>query len=137
MNTAQTGEYQIMAQFGVKLNVDGTLVVDDEKLTKAIETNGDAVTSFFSGTDGFATRLDKTLTNLLSTEGPLETATAGLTKANDTLGEQADKMEDSIQATVARYKTQFSSLDTLVSKNKSTMNYLTEQFNIMAKNSGS
>ncbi|WP_408601863.1 flagellar filament capping protein FliD [Pseudomonas sp. PLMAX] len=137
MNTAQTGEYQIMAQFGVKLNVDGTLVIDDEKLTKAIETNGDAVTSFFSGTDGFATRLDKTLTNLLSTEGPLETATAGLTKANESLTEQADKMEDSIQATVSRYRTQFSSLDTLVSKNNSTMSYLTEQFNIMAKNSSS
>lgn len=137
LNTAQTGEYQIMAQFGVKLNVDGTLAVDDEKLTKAIETNGDAVTEFFTGTDGFATRMDKKLTNILSTEGPLETATAGLTKANEALTEQADKMQESIQATVARYRTQFSSLDTLVSKNNSTISYLAEQFSIMAKNSSS
>lgn len=136
LNTAQNGgEYQIMAQFGVKLNIDGTLAVDNDKLSEALNTNSEAVTSFFTGPTGFATRMDKTLTNLLSTEGPLESTTTGLTKTNETLDTRYSEMEDSIAATVARYRTQFSALDTKVSQNKSTMAYLTEQFTIMAKNS--
>ena len=138
LNTAQSGgEYQIMAQFGVKLNVDGTLAVDNDKLTKALDTNSEAVTAFFTGPTGFATRMDKTLTNLLSTEGPLESATTGLTKTNESLDDRYSEMEDSINVTIARYRTQFSALDTKVSQNNSTMAYLTEQFSIMAKNSSS
>jgi flagellar hook-associated protein 2 len=77
------------------------------------------------------------LTNLLSTEGPLESATTGLTKTNESLDDRYSEMEDSINVTIARYRTQFSALDTKVSQNNSTMAYLTEQFSIMAKNSSS
>ncbi|MFA1647339.1 MAG: flagellar filament capping protein FliD, partial [Enterobacteriaceae bacterium] len=45
-----------------------------------------------------------------------------------TIGQRYDAMELSIEATMARYKKQFSDLDSLVTKFNSTASYLTSQF---------
>jgi flagellar hook-associated protein 2 len=77
-----------------------------------------------------ATQMNNTLTTMLSTStgsaGVIQNAKDGINKTLKTLGERYDAME--ANATMARYKTQFTSLDVLVTKMTSTANYLTQQF---------
>lgn len=142
LTDVQSGSYAIMAQLGITQDPtvasDGTtgkLVIDDDKLTKALTDNPAGVTAYFVGdgkTTGFATKLDKTLTNMLSTSttnsGAIKNATDGINSTLKTLGQRYDAMSDSIDATMARYKAQFTSLDTLINQLNNTANYLTQQF---------
>jgi flagellar hook-associated protein 2 len=77
-----------------------------------------------------ATQMNNTLTTMLSTSrqsrGDPERERR-INKTLKTLGERYDAME-AIDATMARYKAQFTSLDVLVTKMTSTANYLTQQF---------
>lgn len=142
LTKAESGAYAIMAQFGITqdpaVGSDGStgkLIVDDTKLTKALSENPQGVSAYFIGdgkTTGFATSLDKTLNNMLSTSvdksGVIKNATDGINSTLKTLGKRYDTMSDSIDTTMARYKAQFTSLDTLMNKLNNTANYLTQQF---------
>jgi flagellar hook-associated protein 2 len=136
----QTGDFTIMSQFGIKLTPEGTLQIDNDKLTTALTNNPDGVSGFFTGTTGvtgFASRLDTKLSNILSTGGALDSVTKGLTKTNTSLDDQAARMSATIASTVARYRTQFAAMDSLVSKGNATMSYLTQQFTAMANQTSS
>lgn len=140
INTTQPGAYSNMAQFGVSLGADGKMTVDDAKLTKALTDKPQDVSDFFAGTTtpvvatGFAKNLGTKLTAILQSSGKLDTVTQGLTTSNKGLEDRYSKLEDTIAATMARYKTQFTGLETNVTSMNSTMTYLTQQFNLMAKN---
>lgn len=140
LGAQQTGDFATMSQFGIKLTATGTLEIDNTKLTDALTSNPDGVTSFFtggSGVTGFASKLDTKLSAILSTDGALDAVTSGLTKSNTSLTDQSTRMEATIAATVARYRTQFSAMDSLVSKSNATMSYLTQQFTAMANQTSS
>ncbi|CAM6700033.1 Flagellar hook-associated protein 2 [Leclercia adecarboxylata] len=142
LTNVQAGTVQIMAQIGITQDPvrgsDGTLgnlKVDTTKLNKALTENPDAVQQYFIGdgkTTGLATQMSKTLDSMLSTsvgkEGVIQNAKDGINKTLKNLNKRYDTMEASIEATMARYKAQFSSLDVLVTKMTSTANYLTQQF---------
>jgi flagellar hook-associated protein 2 len=138
-----SGAYKLMSQLGITqdptIAADGTLgnlKIDDTKLTKALTDNPDAIQDYFVGdgkTTGFATQMNNTLTNMLSTttgkEGIVQNAKDGINSTLKTLDQRYDDMQASIDATMARYKTQFTNLSTLVNKLTNTSNYLTQQFN--------
>ena len=142
LTEVQAGSVQIMAQLGITQDPvkgsDGTvgnLKVDTDKLKKTLTDDPNAVQQYFMGdgkTTGMATQMNKTLDTMLSTsvgkEGVIQNAKDGINKTLKTLGERYDSMEASIDATMARYKAQFTSLDVLVTKMTSTANYLTQQF---------
>ena len=142
LTNAETGSYAIMAQLGISQDptigsdgATGKLKIDDAKLTKALTDNPAGVKAYFVGdekTTGFATRLDKTLTNMLSTSttnmGAIKNATDSINSTIKTLDKSYDNMSNSIDATMARYKAQFTSLDTLINKLNNTASYLTQQF---------
>lgn len=136
----QAGDFSVMSQFGIKLTPEGTLQIDNDKLTSALTNDPDSVSGFFTGTSGvtgFASRLDTKLSNILATGGALDAVTKGLTKTNTSLDDQADRMSATIASTVARYRTQFAAMDSLVSKGNATMSYLTQQFTAMANQTSS
>lgn len=142
LTTVQSGSLAIMAQLGItqdpSIGSDGStgnLLVDDTKLTAALANNPQGVTDYFIGdgkTTGFATVMNNTLTDMLSTatgkEGVIKNATDGINSTLKTLSQRYDDMSDSIDATMARYKAQFTQLDTLISKLNNTASYLTQQF---------
>lgn len=142
LTNVQTGSYAIMAQLGITQDplkgADGTfgnLKIDDKKLTQALTDNPAGVQAYFVGdgkTTGFATQMNNKLTDMLSTsvgkEGVIQNAKDGINATLKTIGQRYDAMEMSIEATMARYKKQFSNLDSLVSKFNSTASYLTSQF---------
>ncbi|MDT3664822.1 flagellar filament capping protein FliD [Cronobacter dublinensis] len=142
LTEVQSGSYAILAQLGVTqdpvLAADGAagvLKIDDAKLTKALNENPDAVQAYFVGdgkTTGLATKMNNTLTSMLSTttgkEGVIQNAKNSINDTLKSLDKRYTAMEASIEATMARYKSQFSNLDSMVNKLNSTSTYLTKQF---------
>ena len=110
------------------------MTVDSTKLNKALTEKSADVISFLSGdgkTTGFATETSNLLKSILGTDGSVKNATDGINKTLKQLSDQYDRVNDQITATMARYKTQFTSLSQLVSQMDSTGSYLTQQFNAM------
>ena len=64
-----SGELSVLAQLGVTTNKDGTLSIDDAKLSSALETH-DEVQAFFVGDDGLIPRL-KSVTEPYTAPGGL------------------------------------------------------------------
>ncbi|MDI9800374.1 flagellar filament capping protein FliD [Citrobacter koseri] len=142
LTNIQEGSYAILAQLGVTQDTiigsggeQGNLKIDDDTLTKALSNNPEAVQAYFMGDGkmtGLATQMDTKLTNMLSTttgkEGIIKNATDGINSTLRNLDKRYDAMEANIEATMARYKMQFTNLDTLINKLNNTANYLTEQF---------
>ncbi len=142
LTEVQSGSYAILAQLGVTQDTAtgadgslGNLKVDSSKLSKALTDNPEAVQEYFAGdgkTTGLATQMGTMLTNMLSTtagkEGIIKNATDGINTTLKTLDKRYDAMEANIEATMARYKAQFTNLDTLMSKMNNTSTYLKQQF---------
>lgn len=129
-----TGSINILSQIGVKQDITGKLTVDSTKLNDALNNKSVDVVNFLSGdgkTTGFATKTTNLLKDILGTEGSLQNATKGINKTLEQLSDQYDRVNVQITATMARYKTQFTSLSTLVSSMDQTGSYLTQQFDAM------
>lgn len=130
--TADASGLTMLSQIGVSFQKDGTLAIDSAKLTAALGSKMSGVANLFSGgTGGFGTRMSSLVSGYTDTNGVLTAATKGINTTLDSLGKQYTATSSRIDATVARYKAQFTQLDLLVSKMNSTTSYLTQQFDSM------
>jgi flagellar hook-associated protein 2 len=123
-----------LSQIGVSVQKDGTLMVDSTKLTAAIGSNLSGVAYLFSGgsgVGGYGTQLSSLLTGFNDTNGMLTTATKGMNKSLAELGKQYDGTSERIDATIARYKAQFTQLDVMISSMNQTSSYLKQQFDAL------
>lgn len=129
------GEFSMLSDIGVELQLDGTLKIDDDKLGDAVTNQLGSLQDFFvggsTGEDGLATQLDDTLSSILDDDGIIETATSSYQDRIDNLGDRYDAMENRINSTVERYRQQFADMDSMVAQMNSTMSYLSQQFQAM------
>jgi flagellar hook-associated protein 2 len=86
-------------------------------------------------TGGYGKQIDAMVTDLNT--GALKVASDGVTSSIKQLDEQYDNMQTRVDATVARYKAQFTQLDVLINSMNNTKNYLTQQFEAMSGSSNS
>jgi flagellar hook-associated protein 2 len=136
--TADSSGLTTLSQIGVSVQKDGTLMVDSTKLTAAIGSKLDGVAHLFSGTSGvggYGTQLSSLLTSFTDTNGTLTSATKGMDKSLAELGKQYDAASERVDATIARYKAQFTKLDVMISSMNQTSSYLTQQFDAMNSSS--
>lgn len=134
LNTPQAGEFQTLSRIGVTFEKDGSLKFDAAKLTSAMAGNPAAVTALFAGTGGntgYGTQLAALVDGFIGTNGKLSNATAGVNATLKILDTRYAAGEASMEAKVARYRTQFTQLDVLMSKMTATTSYLTAQFDAM------
>lgn len=125
------GNLTTLSQLGITQDVNGKLTVDSTKLNNALTNQPTDVLNFLTGdgkTTGFATQTNNKLTQILASDGQVQNATNGINTSLKKLSDQYDNVNSQIAATMARYKTQFTSLSTLVSSMTQTGNYLTQQF---------
>ncbi|MDC9592690.1 flagellar filament capping protein FliD [Xenorhabdus sp. IM139775] len=105
-------------KLGIKQKLDGTLEISNEKLEKNLKEKPANVKAFFMGDGketGFATQTFNMLKKTLdSHEGTIATATEGINKSLKKLESQVEQTNKSINATMERYKKQFTELDQLV-----------------------
>lgn len=126
--TEATGVYKTLADIGISMQRDGTLKLDTTKLQTALAADTDGVASVFAaGTTGVAQRLDKVLTNILGSDGPLASRTDSLNRQIKDISGQRDALDLRMTALEKRYLTQFSAMDQLVSQLNNTGSYLTSQ----------
>jgi flagellar hook-associated protein 2 len=129
LNTpATTGSYSVLSQIGLSIQKDGSMQVDSEVLTAALETNpADVAQLLAADGDGFANRLSTLSDNWISSNGLLNSRTEGLNDRISDITDQQLNIERRLTQVEARYRAQFSALDTLVSQFQNTGAFLTSQ----------
>jgi len=137
LNTPQGGSTGLttLSQIGVSFQKDGTMSVDDSKLSTALKDNLIGVTQLFGGdgtTGGYGRQISDAIDGFNATDGALKSATDGVTKTLKDLANDYTSTEDRVNATIERYRTQFTQLDLLVAQMNSTSSYLTQQFNALS-----
>jgi len=84
---------------------------------------------------GITTKMASTIKDYLADDGIIDTAKDSINSTLKKLTKQYLATSESIDATVARYKAQFTQLDTMMSKLNTTSSYLSQQFTAMSKSS--
>jgi flagellar hook-associated protein 2 len=128
-------EMKVLSEIGVAFQKDGTLAVDATKLAKALDNDLAGVSKLFASktgsTAGYGKQIDALVEDLTKTGGSLRVASDGVTSTIKELDEQYDAVQARIDATMSRYRAQFTQLDVLMSSLNNTMSYLTQQFDAM------
>ncbi|CAM4070600.1 flagellar filament capping protein FliD [Vreelandella rituensis] len=128
------GQFSMLSNVGISMQLDGTLEIDNDKLDDVIANDQGALAEFFAGTSdetGMAGKLDTTLSQLLGTNGAVQGAISGAESSIESLGNRYTSMEQSIDRTIDRYRTQFGQLDGMIAQMNSTSSYLTQQFDAL------
>ena len=131
-----------LRDLGVTIQVDGTLALDSTKLSTALNSNfaevakmltanTDNANSYSSAARGLAGDAVKALTVLMSSSGPIISASNDATARVKTINQKATDLDTRMQALLARYTTQFTAMDTLVGQINSLKTSLTNQFTSM------
>ncbi|WP_404375916.1 flagellar filament capping protein FliD [Vreelandella aquamarina] len=125
------GELSTLNQLGITLQRDGTLEMDEDKISDLVANNPQALSDFFVGGEagnGLAAQLDSTVEQMLGDNGVVKLAISGAENRVKSLDERYERMEKTIEGTISRYRTQFSQLDSMIAQMNSMSSYLTQQF---------
>jgi len=115
-----SGELSVLAQLGVTTNKDGTLSIDDAKLSSALETHYDEVQAFFVGDDGLIPRLKSVTEPYTAPGGLLAGRTESLQKTKTQLGEQQQALDRRIDSLTTSLYTKDNNRDILVAQLQAT-----------------
>ncbi len=85
-------------------------------------------------TKGYAAQLDSLISNLLSDTGVIAARTEGMNSSITRLDKQADAINLRLTAIEARYRAQFTRLDSVLSSMQTTSSFLTQQINALSAN---
>lgn len=118
--------YNTLASIGITSQKDGTLTVDATALSNALSGNFNAVSQLFSGTTGIAASLNSQISSALGSNGFITNAAQSLTKQSDALTQKSKDLGNQMAAMQASLTTQFTSLNTLLSRLQSTSAYLSQ-----------
>jgi flagellar hook-associated protein 2 len=126
------GTFGGVAGSGSGQNLTGTSSSGANGLKLLINGGATGSRGTVSFSQGFAYKLDKLMTSLLGSTGPIASATVGTNKSIKDIGTQRDALNLRLAATQKRYLAQFNAMDALVSKMNSTSTFLTQQLATMA-----
>jgi flagellar hook-associated protein 2 len=122
-----TGAYTSLSSLGITTSKTGALELDSAKLKTALETNFDGVATVFGSQNGVAARLSAALEPRLAASGDLAIRTKRLNERSTELQKAQAQLETRMAGVEARYRKQFTTLDTLLSNMQSTSSYLSQQ----------
>lgn len=121
-----------LADLGISTNRNGSISLDDAKLSDAISNNFDGLGELFTGENGLATRLDKLATQLTGSGGVFQTRETSMNEQLAKIEDQKDTLNARLTSLEDRYRKQFSALDILVSQLNQTGSFLTQQLDATA-----
>jgi flagellar hook-associated protein 2 len=129
--TGVAGGISSLSDIGISVQTNGTLAVDSTKLAAALADPSKDVASLFaqttSGNEGVAVRFNTALESIVGFGGMIASRTDGITSAIKTIGTSRDTLNLRLSQIEARYRRQFTALDTLVTQMNKTSQYLTQQ----------
>ena len=121
-----------MSDAGLQLQRDGTLKVDDGKLTTAMADLSELKKAFSNtdtntpGNDGFARRYSQLTQQMLGVDGNLTTRTEGLQKLISRNGDNQTKLEDRVTRFRERLVAQYTAMDANLSKLNALQSYVSQ-----------
>ena len=126
------GAFQYLSQLGITVATDGTLKVDSGKLGDALGADSNSVQKLFGGSGGLATQLGSALDRIIGDDGLVDARDDALQSQLDGLGGQFDALDARMAKVEARYRAQFTALDSLISSMQTTSTFLTSQLQQIA-----
>ncbi len=132
-----TGTINGAAAVGSSTNLVGAVGNASEGLSLKVNGGSLGARGTVTYSVGYAAQLDAVLTNLLSADGLLTARTNGINTSIKRVDEQSAKISDRLVTIEARYRAQYTRLDTLMSSLSSTSSFLTQQLKSLSANSDS
>lgn len=132
------GAVRSMGQIGITTDPkDGRLVLDNDKLNAALKSSPADVARIFSGPGGLSERVASATKEILgdgkAIKGAIPSRTEALTEVGKVQAKSLETTTTRIEDTMRNYETQFTALSKSLALFESTQNYLTQQFDMMAK----
>jgi len=124
---ANGGSFGSLASLGITTQKDGTLKIDDDKLAKAVSSDFEGVSAYFTGDNGLASRLGNKLKAYTDSDGILDQRTDILQRTLSSVDKQQADLDLRISALQDRLNKQFSTMDNLVAQLTKTGNNLASQ----------
>jgi len=127
------GAYTSLASIGVGFDQSGALTLDTDRFGKAMAADPNAVSGLFASepfgvdTQSLAERFAAQLSPYTDSDGVIDSRTDGLKDTIKTLETQQEQMGNRLEQIEARYRQQFTALDSLLSQLNTTGSFLTQQ----------
>jgi flagellar hook-associated protein 2 len=122
--TGGTSAYQTLSDIGVTVGTDGSLSLDSSKLEGALAADSSAVATLVTK---IGESYNSSLESTVGYSGKIKIATDSANTIIKELEERQEALELRLETIEARYRSRFSSLDTLLSSLNNTSTYLTQQ----------
>ncbi len=117
--------YTSLASLGITTKNDGTLTVDDTKLSDALTKDYAGITTLFSDEDkGIAKALDTLIDNYLSFNGTFDGRTESINAKLSNIQNERDKIAFRMEKLETRLYAQYNAMDSLVYSLNQTGNWL-------------
>ena len=140
--TQEASIFATLSDVGIEIQIDGTLSINEEKLSDSLSQEFSRFGQLFAANDGFAVRLYDRVDDYLSSDGLLQSRTDGLDAQIEDIGRQREASTERLLALESRLLRQFNALDSLIGELTNTSNFLAQQlaslpgFNSTGQNNG-
>jgi flagellar hook-associated protein 2 len=119
--------YSELSDIGLELQRDGTLKVNDSKLTAAVQNPAELALAFTTTATGFGQRFKALGDSVVGTDGLLSSRTAGLRATISRNEKDQARYEDRVARVQARLLRQYSALDASLGQLNSLSTYMNQQ----------
>ena len=116
-----------LAELGITTQKDGTLKIDDSKLSAALDSNFEGVADYFTGDDGLMVRLNANVNEYLKSDGVFDQRTKALQSTLSNIDDQREALDLRIEKVQERLVAQYTAMDQLVANLTRTSEALTNQ----------
>ena len=125
-NTTEGGSsaYQRLSDIGVSMTKDGMLSLDTTKLSAAIKADFSGVAKLVSNV---GTAFKSNIDNMVGSTGTITAATDSTNRQIKDITDREAVISKRLISIEARYRAQFTSLDSMIASMKQTSTYLTQQ----------
>lgn len=124
---ASGGTLASLGQVGISIQKDGSLLLEGNKLDRALSANFSDVRNLLSSSTGFATRLEAWAKSSLAAGGLFDTRSQSLNQSVKEQNQAIDKLENRMSALQKRLTREYSNLNLMLSRMNSTSTFLTNQ----------
>ena len=123
-----SGNVTDLKAMGITIDKDGTLKMDDAGFDAGmLKDPATAARLFSGGVDSLAGKVHATVARLLDPDGLLDNRSASLTARTKSLASQRSALDFRMTLAESRYRTQFTALDTLLTKLQGSSDFITQQ----------
>jgi flagellar hook-associated protein 2 len=133
-----TEPYTSLSTIGMEFQKDGTLKLNETVFDKAMSADRAAVTKLFTdepngeGSQGITAKLAATVSQMTGSDGQVQSRIDSVTTITKQLQKQQTDMSARLVQIEARYRAQFTALDTMLTSLDSTSTFLTQQLDALA-----